>query len=288
MKTTWTTKLTLSGFTLLLLFGASNAQQGTLSLEVRSTVNQIGVIDPFRFDLILTNKGVADIEGLPIWAVRSTTLVEYRTPDSDDWQVLEVPLLNRLATKCGIPGDSKITLKPGESREVELFVVYDPYTSYLRGQPVYYFDKLGQYSLRASYKPAEGQVIYSNEVRFKVEPYTGVDLEAYNWLKGKPLPHFIYDFDTYLRDDMREANEWAQELMNRFPNSRFAAWAQLYLAQCYMFGLRGVTENSPPDLVQADRLVSELARSTDSWIKRTAEALLREIEQKRVIQHEDR
>jgi hypothetical protein len=288
MKSNWIMKLTLSGLVPLLLYGAAYSQQGMLNLEVKPVVSTIGPIDPLMFNLVLTNKGASNIEGLPIWAVRSTTLVEYRASGSNDWQVLEVPILNRLATKCGVPGNNRITLKAGESLDAELFVVYDPYISYQRERPYYYFEKPGEYYLRASYQPAEGQVVYSNEVRFKVESYTGVDLDAYNWLKNKPLPHFMYDPETYVLVEMHEADEWAQELMDRFPNSRFAPWAQLYLANCYLLGLRTATEILPPDVVQADRLAAGLANSSDSRIKRSAEKLMQAIEQKRVIQHEDR
>lgn len=282
-------KSLITGMALLTMAGALWAQpEAAISLNLRMVTGTIGPIDPLIFELSVTNETDAHLTNLPVWAIEETSGIEVMTPGSKEWKTIAVPYLERLKNRC-VPLDHFLfELKPRETKPFEMHVVYDPYISYQQERPYYYFAQPGEYRLRASYQLAKGQPIYSNEARFTVQTYTGTDLEAYNWLKNKTLPHFMYDPETYVLVEMHEADEWAQELMNRFPNSRFAPYAQLYLANCHLLGLRTGTEILPPDVVQADRLTSALVRSSDGRIKQSAEKLLQAIEQKRAILDEDR
>src|SRR2546426_10246919 len=98
---------------------------GALSLGLIITSDPIGPIEPLHFQLVITNTGTQDIQGLAPWATRSTTVVEVRAPGSSEWQSLEVPLLNRFATKYPIGGLPLFALRAGESQTIELSVVSD-------------------------------------------------------------------------------------------------------------------------------------------------------------------
>jgi len=279
----------ITGMALLATAGALWAQpEAAISLNLRVVTGSIGPIDPLIFELSVTNETDAHLTNLPVWAIEETSAIEVMAPDSKEWKPMAVPYLERLKNRC-VPLDHFLfELKPREKKSFEMHVIYDPYISYQQERPHYYFAQPGEYRLRASYQLAKGQPIYSNEARFTVQPYTGTDLDAYKWLKEKTLPHFMYDPETYVLVEMHEADEWAQELMNRFPNSRFAPWAQLYLANCYLLGLRTGTEILPPDVAQADRLAAGLVRSSDTRVRMSAEKLMQAIEQKRAILQEDR
>lgn len=287
MKTSM--KSMIVSMALLTMAGALWAQpESVITLNLRVVSGNIGPIDPLIFELSVTNESDLHLTKLPVWAIEETSTVEVRAPGSGEWKPMAVPFMERLKNRCVSLEHFLFELKPHETKTFVMHVVYDPYISYQQERPYYYFSQPGEYRLRASYQPVKGRAVYSNEVRFTVQPYTGTDLEAYNWLKCKTLPHFVYDPETYVLVEMHEADEWAQELLDRFPNSRFAPYAQLYLANCYLLGLRTATEILPPDLVQADRLASGLVRSSDSRIKAKAEQLLKAIEQKRAIIEEDR
>ncbi len=48
-------------------------------------------------------------------------------------------------------------------------------------------------------------------------------------------------------------------LIERFPDSKFAPWARLFLAQCYASGLRtGYTSKEMPNYDKAEELTREL------------------------------
>lgn len=250
-----------------------------LSLQLNIISNPIGPIEPLRFQLVISNTGTQDIGQLSPWGVRGYTMVEFRGPGSSEWQSLEVPWLNRFATKYPLGGLPPLVLRAGESRTTDLFVISDPVQSYQTGSTHYYFSQPGLYLLRAKYTPAEGQTIPSNEASFLVQQYGGFDAAAYEWLKSLPIPHFMYDFDVYADNSAHHTDDDAHELIARFPQSRFVPWAELFIARCYQFGIRrSVGETDPPDLEKAAEFARKLADASDPSVRADAAALLEEIE----------
>lgn len=259
-----------------------------ISLELEVVSEKIGAIDPLVFVVRVTNNSDLPLTDLPVWAIEETSSVEIIAPGTSAWKSIVVPFMERYKNRC-VPLDRfRFGLKPRETKSFEMWVVYDPYLSYQQERAYYYFSTPGEYRLRTSYQPVLGKHVYSNEVKFTVQPYTGADLEAYNWLKDKPIPHFVYDPDTYVQVNMHEADEWAQELLTRFPSSRFAPYAQLYLANCFLLGLRTATEIQPPNIMEADRLASGLVNASDLRVRNQAREILQSVEAKRQLMEADR
>ncbi|MBI4581002.1 MAG: hypothetical protein HY718_14945 [Planctomycetes bacterium] len=253
-----------------------------LKLELRLDRPQLGPIEPLAFTLVLSNPSTADVGGLAKFADYKTTTVEYLAPGSSAWRALQVPRLNlsMLKTPVGEPNVQRLEAKG--SKSVQLSALVDLDRRRETGAYAYYFTKPGDYRLRATYRPPGGETIQSNEVRFKVVEYTGVDLQAHEWLRHRPIPHFMYDFDVYADGSAHETDDDAREVLSRFPTSRFAPWARLFLARCYVFGVRrSPTRTDAPDLAKASDLASELARSDLPRIRAAASQVLAEIEMKR-------
>lgn len=285
-------KLTTKSFVNLLVLGAATGvlwaqSEANLSLNLKVLTAQIGPVDPLRFEIEVSNRSDNPLGGMPVFAIEDNSSVEIMSPGSNEWKSIAVPYLERLKNRCIDLDQFRFELKSREKQSYEMWVVYDPYISYQQGRPHYYFEQAGEYRLRFSYQPAPGQTLYSNDARFTVKPYEGVDQEAYNFLKTKSLPHFVYDLETYVVMDLREADDWAQELSDRFPKSRFAPYAQLYLANCYLMGIRAGNEILPPNVSEAERLASGLTNAPDERIRRMAETLMQAISQKRAALEED-
>ncbi len=232
-----------------------------LSLDIKVTNDPIGPIDPLVFQLVLTNTGTEDYTGLAPWGVHTTTWVYFRSSESQQWESLEIPFLRRyITTEFSSRGMGTFSLAAGESHSLKL-VMYNDIPSYFKHNPnpQYYFGKIGQqYELRAEYYPKEGQAIKSPVKSFRVDAYQGEDAKAFEWLKIRKIPHFMYKYGfnekkTYF------VNEDAQVLISQFPNSRFTPWAKRYLAYAYEFGL-WIDQNThnPPDLVRAAALAQEI------------------------------
>lgn len=242
---------------------------GEVSLQLIVTSNPIGPIEPLDFQLAITNSGEAKVQGLAPWADHTTVVVEFLAPGSSDWERLEVPRLNLSTQKVPIGGLPQLTLRAGETVTTDFSVVADPVRSYQQGQLYYYFSRLGAYLLRAAYTAAEGETLLSNEAGFVVEPYQGADAAAFEWLGERAIPHFVYDFEVYADNSSYHTTVEAGQVVDRFPLSRFAPWAKLYLAKAHAFGLRmSKSETLPPDLVRAAALAQEL---TDDGVRASEE-----------------
>ncbi len=201
----------------------------SLSLQVR--FNQIGLIDPLRFQVIIINTGNSDLKELAPWSVLGYMIVEYRGPGITDWKLLETPYLTRHSAEVRGGDPDTLTLLAGETKTVDLVSLYDSSLSYQKKKICYYFDKYGEYKIRTRYEPREGVVMFSNEAAFQVIPYKGPDADAYEWLKDKRIPHFMYEMSLIHSGTLRLYRiEDASELIERFPESRFVPWAKIYLA----------------------------------------------------------
>lgn len=88
---------------------------GTFLLELRITSNPIGPIEPLQFQLVITNTGTQDIQGLAPWADHTTVVVEFLAPGTSDWQALEVPRLNSSMQKMPTGGLPGLALRAKES-----------------------------------------------------------------------------------------------------------------------------------------------------------------------------
>lgn len=283
-----TMKSIISALMIGVVSGSLWAQsEANLSLSLKVLSGSIGPVDPLRFEVEAINQSDNPLGGMPVFAIEDNSSVEIMAPGSNQWKSIAVPYLERMKNRCIDLDQFRFELKSREKQSYEMWVVYDPYISYQQGKPHYYFEQAGEYRLRFSYQPAPGQTLYSNEARFTVKPYEGVDQEAYNFLKTKSLPHFVYDLETYVVMELREADDWAQELLDRFPKSRFAPYAQLYLANCYLMGIRTGSEILPPNVAEAERLASGLTNAPDERIRRMAETLMQAISQKRAALEED-
>jgi hypothetical protein len=273
----------ISGFILFTVTTSATVQPSTnLVLGVEILSNPIGPIEPLQLQLVVTNSGTEDIKECAPWAISGTTTVEFRVANATAWQALKVPFFHRYDAKMPPRGVEPLELRAGQSQAVKVAVVYDPIESYRAKRIKYYFSQPGDYYLRVTYAPARGWTIQSKEVGFRVVDYSGEDAVAYEWIKSRAIPHFIFDFGVYDGHSAFETVDEAREIIERFPRSRFAPLAKLYLAQCYALGLRRrETRNDPPDLQKAAELAQELATAADPYVRKGATALLDEIEGRR-------
>ena len=84
-----------------------------------------------------------------------------------------------------------------------------------------------------------GNVLVSDPITIFMRPYTGEDLPAYNYLQTLPDPEFV--FEPIFGDPKEHSREFspatypylpnARYIATNFPNSRFATWANLYIAR---------------------------------------------------------
>ena len=105
----------------------------------------------------------------------------------------------------------------------------------------------GKYQLRMVYQasPRSYALMASNELNLELKPYQGSDAEAYEWLSQLEVPHFIYEaafsgFDRWGVISIPSRGKTklhAEQLLEKYPRSKFAPWAKLHLAYCYRFGI---------------------------------------------------
>ncbi len=253
-----------------------------LSLSLRIRNSQIGLIDVLRFQAIIRNTGTDDLKLLAPWTDRRYMSVEYMKPAETEWKQLEVPYLNRRRPVGDI---FPLNIRAGETKTADLTVLRDPKLGHGRKKFRYYFDKYGEYKIRAKYEPKEGEMMFSDETAIRVVPYKGPDAEAYEWLRQKIVPHFIYEL-SLVNESGRGSYVYiaknASELNKRFPESRFAAWAKLYLGKCHVYGYCLNKEGKKaPDFDKAAEFAHELADSENPDIQKGVDEILTEIKRAR-------
>ncbi len=240
-----------------------------LSLTLQIRTPEKGIIEPLRFRAVITNTGDTDYYDLAPWPVRGDMLVEFRGPGIPEWKILEVPYLNRYSTQVRIGKLDNLTLRAGESKTADLVALYDSTLSYQKEYICYYFNKYGEYTIRAKYEPQKGMKILSNEDTFSVVPYEGADATAYEWLKNKSVPHFMYEMSLVFGPTNIYTDEDALQLIERFPETRFIPWAKLYLGKCCIYSFcHNKQKKEAPDFEKAARLAKELVTSEDPDIQK--------------------
>ncbi|MGH7931071.1 MAG: hypothetical protein ACREQV_25140 [Candidatus Binatia bacterium] len=279
----------VSAFICLMVSGVCIGEEKLdLSLRLEVVSDSIGPIEPLSFQLTIMNNGAEDLVNLAPWAFAGSTEVEFRKPDSEEWEALSIPYFYRFATKDSEgSGYEPLALSAGESKTSTLVVLGDNVVAYPAPRFEYYFNTAGQYLLRAEYKPREGHIIRSKEVRFRVVQYDGSDAEAYEWLKTREIPHFMYDplfapaggglvFEEELRDD-------ARTLIEQFRSSRFAPWAKFFLAKGYAIApyLQEEDRGKTPAIGNPEDVFRELSDAEDPRLRELARETLKEIEEQR-------
>ncbi len=250
----------------------------TFSLRVNSN---IGLMDRLRIQAVIMNTGNTDLDYLNPWLVYKYMRFEYRKPGVTDWRILGLHL-NRYEEEK----PEFFSLQAGESKTADLTFRCSPAIIRHKNDSYYrYFEKYGEYIIRTKYEPIEGEVIYSNEAVFRVVPYEGSDAAAYEWLRQKPVSHFMYDLNflrapTLLRSAGCKHKD-ASELIEKFPESRFVPWAKLYLGKCYVYGCPENEGKLKPDFDRAAKLAQELSDSEEPDIQKGVDEILTEIKRAR-------
>jgi hypothetical protein len=184
-------------------------------------------------------------------------------------------------------GAFPIELLGNDSISTEFYSI--PISAQLIGQS-YRYNPLpaGKYKIRAVYYPFDRSnhknAVYSNEFSFSIADYQGEDKEAYEWLLTLPFPHFIYEtaycgfekwgFISSLL--ISRNNEYAEELLRKFPDSKFSGWAKLHLAYCYRFGIVTGDANKPivKDVEKAESLAKEVFEKSSGLLNFRAKEFL--------------
>lgn len=229
-----------------------------LQLEIANT--NIGQIDKIFFKAMIINKSDDKYKTRAIWdsyfpykGFGEKPLLEYRMSSSDEWKPLKGSNYRGIAIEpiaFGPPyfhwmsDSSRITSSTYEYIPVKPSTV--PYE--------YYFNAPTNYFIRAYYpfyyySNTQGTEhihvdLYSNEIKITVSNYSSKDIKAFDWLKALEIPHFIYmNVHDYKRTFFREkiSNNISNYtipkltyLIEKFPESKFAGWANYFLAKYYV------------------------------------------------------
>lgn len=258
---------------------AVNPSDLELGLQVASPAS--GALEPVVVRLTLANHGPTEMQLPPLLGYAAVVLYSRPAGKPVDWQPLEVPALRSEGTLYPEGGPDTLQLPAGGSLAREVALLDDGSWAWSGGAAKLLFDEPGTYLLRAVYSVGEGEEVLSNEASVTVVPYTGVDAEAYQWLRASTeLPQFLYDFDVYAHQRSYRTDDLAEELLERFPTSRFAPWARLFLARCELFGRRlSATETAPPRPELAEALAQPLTQAADPRLRRQAAEVVTAAEQ---------
>jgi hypothetical protein len=255
------------------------------SVELKLNVeNQVAeVMSPFKIESKLINNSGDDLKLLRAWdndelfifSGEYYTHLQIKKEGEEEWRRVIEPALS-------IPeGGSFIYLDDQDTLAAMFYII-----------PVWFragqFEVVssGKYKLRLAYyaNPYSNVPITSNEVVVELNPYMGIDAEAYSWLSKLKTPYFIYEaafcgyerwgFVSFSSDG--EAKLYADQLLEKYPTSKFAPWAKLHLAYCHKFGI------DPPniifnnkDLNKARSLAKEISDSSTGILQLRANEFLK-------------
>lgn len=253
----------------------TSAPGGELSLNLLIlSQDPMGPYDALWAEITLKNSHAKDLQ-LSSHFPEGVNL-EIRRIEDSNWAPVQSPAIRFLGRHCSV-GESQapiISGGKGISHRIALLGEYGTPTTDGKYPYRRYFPKTGQYALRALFEHSPGISISSNELVFEVKDYVGEDLKAAEWLAAREKPPlFLYCFPPAAC----ETDVSAQEVIEKFPNTRFATWAKIYLAS------RVVGEQAFPGLVDPSRktVVTEYVRDISRGDGHSLEKLLaREILEK--------
>ena len=200
-----------------------------LSISITLENDTMFVFDPFHVKVLVKNSSPHAVRVLPISADQGrinkvgSIDIEFRYPTDSLWHSTKQILNYHNEQAFSIrPHDYSLELKPDQI----LSATYDL-------PPISTLNPAAQISIRASYfYIGTGLNSYSNTQIVYFKNYTGEDKLAYQFLKEKPRPDFLYyPFFSVFVD--RSDIEHAVYIVEHYPNSKFSLYCKLFLTISY-------------------------------------------------------
>jgi hypothetical protein len=210
-----------------------------LSLHLNVLNSELSKIEPLFYELELSNDSEVLKEIYRPCSTVYAPLLEFYNEKSNQWEVLKGSRFTSNyrfeLMSSGSQTRNKVYLKPNAKYKNHLIylAVNGGYLS-----TDYIFDDKDSVKIRAVYQVDEegNELIYSNVVTIFFTSYSGQDSLALSYLESLSLPHFIYEktvhssfFGRYRTKMSFSVDEGANDLVARFPQSKFAVWAYIEL-----------------------------------------------------------
>lgn len=267
---------------LLLIYNSGlidkNAAVDTRQIEVKIKAyeDKVGFLDILILQAELIN---LSNQIKPIYDSQESWL-EIRKVESKEWQY--ILSLNPLVGGYSVSEPHTIYFEPNSVLKFNIGASF--YTNELNEKGVLKWKgrEPGKYEIRLAYKLSsdeDGQeVIYSNIVNFAIFKYNGIDAAASKYLLQLPVPHFLQDAYRFgsnyaLNSNRMNVKEVSKQLISKYPKSRFAIWAKLYLIEMEAYKMF----DEPVDKATIEKKVLEFEKDKNPFIQERLIFLLNHI-----------
>lgn len=228
-----------------LISTAATAQDIAVELSVQNPI--LCSIEPIFYGLKIINNS-AEVREIKIpWNLRRTPIIEFFDKKNNEWK--ELKNSNRtnydrfpLVAGGGLTSDNynkKIFIKPTQS--IKQNFVYVPFDNNAYTSKNYYFKSGDTLNIRVAYliDTESKDVVYSNEHTIVINDSIESEKNVIKYFKSLIIPHFIFEiaiFNPAYGGSPSPSTikfmgvEQAKYILENYPNSKYAAWADVHLA----------------------------------------------------------
>lgn len=235
------------------------SQEKSLKINLHFTCDKFYLLDPLQFEFSVENIGGISEIILPISLLDNKLMygvadIEYRIHNSMEWNHY-CKIRSFGFESAGYISEKSIEIFPKEEKRSGIMNVLPALKTDQQNENDIWATgsviilKPGKYDFRIRYSmylpslKGRWDTLLSQPVTISINNYETIeDQKSFQFLSHIPKPNFlvVYQLKEPIAGFKQDLEPYAQELIRRFPKSRFAPWAYIFLADVNRLYIREI------------------------------------------------